>query len=127
MKSRPEYRPVFSSNSAFFRAIHIISTQRYRLPVRRYILDLFEIELDADIAHSLSECSRNLRAPVCFKPSDTAPERVVSMFGHLGRPRRTSESDDEDELDMMGDERPFIEEPPAISLRPMSRIVGFTS
>ncbi|KAJ7107266.1 Rapamycin-insensitive companion of mTOR, N-term-domain-containing protein, partial [Mycena crocata] len=36
MKSRPEFKSIFSSPAMFFRALHTVSTQRYRLPVRRY-------------------------------------------------------------------------------------------
>jgi len=127
MKSRPEYRSAFSSPSVFYRALHIISTQRYRLPVRRYILDLFDIELGAEVAEALSDCATSLQAPESFKPSK-ASNRAVSMFGHLGRPRRNSESDeDEDELDTNENQAAFVEERPAISLRPISRIIGFST
>jgi len=123
MKSRPEYRSVFSSPTTFYRALHIISTQRYRLPVRRYILDLFNIQLDAELVQALSDCAKSLRATPSPKTSDQTPNRVVSMFGRLGRPRRASESDeDEDELDMR---ESLVEKQPAISLRPVSVITGF--
>jgi rapamycin-insensitive companion of mTOR len=128
MKSRPEYRAAFSSPAVFYRALHIISTQRYRLPVRRYILDLFDIELGAEVVEALSSCATSLLAPESFRPSKPAPDRAVSMFGRLGRPRRNSESDeDEDELDTNEDRIVFVEERPAISLRPISRIIGFAT
>ncbi|KAH7915441.1 Rapamycin-insensitive companion of mTOR, middle domain-containing protein [Hygrophoropsis aurantiaca] len=124
MKSRPEYKSVFSSPSVFFRALHTISTQRYRLPVRRYIFDLFNIELDADVVKSISECAISLRAPPSFKQSQAHINRVVSMFG-LGRPGGADESDDEeDEMDGAVEEPP-AEKNPVITLRPVSRIIGF--
>ncbi|KAF7968454.1 hypothetical protein HWV62_30535 [Athelia sp. TMB] len=124
MKSRPEYRPVFSSVSTFYRALHIISTQRYRLPVRRYILDLFTIEMDSDVAKSLADYAKTLRAPPSFKPTSPS-DRVVSMFGRLARSRNDSESDSDAsdgtaELDGLA-----IKEKPVITLRPVSRIIGF--
>lgn len=124
MKSRPEYKPVFSSVSTFYRALHTISTQRYRLPVRRYILDLFDIELDSDVAKSLTEQAKTLKAPPSFKPKSPS-NRVVSMFGRLARSRNGSESDDDAsdgtaELDNL-----VIKEKPIITLRPVSRIIGF--
>lgn len=70
MKSKPEYRHIFSSPRMFYRALHTISTQKYRLPVRRYIIDLFNIELDADVVRQLSDCAISLRAP------QTAPEAI---------------------------------------------------
>ncbi|KAJ7459908.1 Rapamycin-insensitive companion of mTOR, N-term-domain-containing protein [Mycena latifolia] len=114
MKSRPEFKSIFSSPTMFFRALHTVSTQRYRLPVRRYIMDLFTIELDAEVVAALSESANALKAHPSFKPSKESNR--VSMFGPLGRPRRSSESDD--------DEAPTGEQP-VISLRPVNRTVGF--
>ncbi|KAH7923835.1 hypothetical protein BV22DRAFT_1035895 [Leucogyrophana mollusca] len=124
MKSRPEYKSVFSSPAVFFRALHTISTQRYRLPVRRYVFDLFNIELDSDVVKAISDCSVSLRAPPSFKQSEAHMNRVVSMFG-LGRPGGADESDDEeDEMDGPAEE-PAVEKNPVITLRPVSRIIGF--
>lgn len=123
MKSRPEYRAVFSSPAVFFRALHTISTQRYRLPVRRYILDLFNIELDGQVVHDISEAATNLRAPPCFKQSEAHISRVVSMLG-LKHPDGESSSD-EDELDGISEEQ--TGKIPIITLRPVSRIIGFNN
>ncbi|KAJ6559137.1 Rapamycin-insensitive companion of mTOR, N-term-domain-containing protein [Mycena vulgaris] len=124
MKSRPEFRSIFSSPAMFFRALHTVSTQRYRLPVRRYIMDLFTIELDAEVVAALSESAKALKAHPSYKPSKESNR--VSMFGPLGRPRRSSESDDDEgELDA-DDEPPKLPgEHPVISLRPVTRTVGF--
>ncbi|KAF8503219.1 Rapamycin-insensitive companion of mTOR, N-term-domain-containing protein [Hysterangium stoloniferum] len=54
LKSRPEARSTFTSIPLYFQALHTISTQRYRLPVRRYILELFDIRLDAGTITALS-------------------------------------------------------------------------
>ncbi|KAF8895478.1 Rapamycin-insensitive companion of mTOR, N-term-domain-containing protein [Infundibulicybe gibba] len=126
MKSRPEYRAVFTSPSMFFRALHIISTQRYRLPVRRYILDLFNLELCPEVVTTLLECSKSLTAHPSYKPSTTEANRL-SMFGRLGRTRRPSESDEDedDELDTSNAQHGFMNDLPIISLQPVSRIVGF--
>lgn len=123
MKSRPEYRTVFSSPAVFFRALHTISTQRYRLPVRRYILDLFNIELDGPVVHAISEAATNLRAPPSFKQSEAHISRVVSMLG-LKHPDGESSSDD-DELDGIPEEQ--AGKIPVITLRPVSRIIGFNN
>ena len=63
MKGKPEYRHIWSSPQMFYRALHTISTQKFRLPVRRYIFDLFSIELDADVVRQLAESAVALRAP----------------------------------------------------------------
>lgn len=128
MKSRPEYRSVFSAPSMLYRALHIISTQKYRLPVRRYILDLFTVGLNPDVVKALVDCASSLKAPPSFKVEEPV-SRVVSMFGRPPRTRHASDSDDEDE-DELGSEETrttFVQERPAISLRPVSRIVGFAA
>lgn len=125
MKSRPEFKAIFSSPAMFFRALHTVSTQRYRLPVRRYIMDLFTIDLDADVVAALTDAAKTLKAHPSYKPSKESNR--VSMFGPLGRPRRSSESDDDEgELDV-DDEAPTAPagEQPVISLRPVTRTVGF--
>ena len=74
MKSKPEYRHIFSSPRMFFRALHTISTQKYRLPVRRYILDLFTVELDADVVRQLTESAVALQIPLVPLPVEEAEE-----------------------------------------------------
>lgn len=120
MKSRPEYHAAFSSPAVFFRALHTISIQRYRLPVRRYILDLFNIELDGDVVREIAETAKALRAPPSFKQSEAHISRVVSMLGPK-HPDGESDSDEGDELDGFPEEPPN----PVIMLRPVSRIIGF--
>ncbi|KAJ7175920.1 Rapamycin-insensitive companion of mTOR, N-term-domain-containing protein [Mycena filopes] len=125
MKARPEFKSIFASPAMFFRALHTVSTQRYRLPVRRYIMDLFTIELDADVVAAITDAARTLKASPTFKPSKETNR--VSMFGPLGRPRRSSESDDEGEIDVDDEppKPPVGTEQPALSLRPVTRTVGF--
>jgi rapamycin-insensitive companion of mTOR len=105
----------------FFRALHTISTQRYRLPVRRYILDLFNIELDHEVVLSLHDYAKSLRAP-----SSHAPRRslIEPLLGRLGRKRSATESD--------GDESDLDDPAPSVGvkvkeqrLEPLSKVVGF--
>jgi len=91
----------------FFRALHTISTQRYRLPVRRYILDLFNVELDSDVVAALMDCAESLKAHPSFKPPKSDENRV-GLFGPLGRSRRTSESDEDEELGTNGAQTTFV-------------------
>ncbi|KAF9004644.1 Rapamycin-insensitive companion of mTOR, N-term-domain-containing protein [Cyathus striatus] len=127
MKSRPEYRSAFSSAEVFYRALHIISTHRYRLPVRRYIMDLFSLELNEELVGKLKEHATTLKAPPAYKPPRPDIARL-SMLGRLGRSRRGSESDDSDEdeaLDELSSQHKPMEDQPAISLQPVSKVVGF--
>ncbi|TFY68745.1 hypothetical protein EVJ58_g835 [Rhodofomes roseus] len=123
MKTRPEYRHIFSSPEMYFRALHTISSQKYRMPVRRYILDLFDVELDAAMVSRLAECATTLRVQPTHKLAKPSLTRVVSIVGRPNPEHRASDSEDEDSGE---DERAaVVEKPPVMSLRPMSRIVGF--
>lgn len=119
LKSRPEYQKVFSSVPAFYRALHTISTSRYRLPVRRFVFDLFDIDLDEDVLRQLEESAKTLVLPASKSAPSQPNGRVVSVL--FAAPRaHGSESDGEDES-------PPVPQhcPPVISLRPKSTIVGF--
>jgi large subunit ribosomal protein L17e len=107
----------------FYRALHLISTQRYRQPVRRYIVELFNQEMDQDLVNALNSAATRLQASPSYKPPKTDTFRM-SVFGG----KRTSESDDSDEDDDP-DTPPARakppEERPTISLQPLTRVVGF--
>ncbi|KLO15978.1 hypothetical protein SCHPADRAFT_823888 [Schizopora paradoxa] len=127
MKSKPEYRNAFSSCSLFYRVLDMLSTQRFRLPVRRYILDLFDIQLDADVVLELAVCAQKLQAPGNTQsPKITKLKpRVVSTFGRPGRGRNPSDSSDDDES-MDSEEEPIeivVERP--VSLLPVRKVKGF--
>lgn len=121
MKASHEHRAVFSSPEMYYRALHIISSQRYRLPVRRYVIDLFSVELDANVVAKLWECERRLKA----HPSLRMEGNRKSMFGRLGRTRRPEESDDSSEDGEMDSGVPPPKEVPAITLQPAQHIIGF--
>jgi len=109
----------------FFRALHIISTQRYRLPIRRYVVDLFNLELNQELVTKLKQCATVLKMHPSYTLSAFDTSRL-SMFGPLGRPRRTSISDEEDELDPPTAAAVSAEPPqPVISLQPLQKVVGF--
>jgi rapamycin-insensitive companion of mTOR len=110
---------VFSSVPMFYRALHMISTSRYRLPVRRYVFDLFDIDLDADVLRRLGESAKALALPASEAEPPQPKSRVVSVL--FAAPRaHAAESDEEDEVP------PVPHHVQVISLRPRSTIVGFT-
>ncbi|KAL1715385.1 Rapamycin-insensitive companion of mTOR, N-term-domain-containing protein [Schizophyllum commune] len=127
MKSRPEYHDIFSSPAMFYRALQTISGQHYRLPVRRYIIDLFNLELNAETVHQLHEASRTMVPHPSHKPSYSEVNRY-SMLGRLGRPA----SDDEDSISSVAslqrttDEKP-AEEPEPVAMPAVNKIVGFSA
>ncbi|KAG9227446.1 hypothetical protein PTI98_010973 [Pleurotus ostreatus] len=124
MKSRAEYKQLFSSPTMLYRALYTISTQRFRLPVRRYILDLFNVELNSETAAAMEKCSEALQTKSPSQPTTKEANRI-SIFGRLGR--HDSESDDEeDDLDIRGKVGTMAEGQPVINLRPVSKIIGFS-
>lgn len=125
LKSRPEYRLVFSSPAVFFRVLHIISTQRFRLPVRRYIIDLFNIEMNAELVSALMDNAQALRA----SPGQKMTKLNVSqsdMFTNLGASGNDSESEAEEEFGSSPHHAAQLQ-PTALTLKPVQRIVGFSS
>ena len=127
MKARPEFQEAFSSISLYYRILHILETQRYRLPVRRFILELFDIPLDANVLKELLECGKSLQPCNATSSPKTAKlkPRVVSMFGRPARGRRSPVSDGEDDLDVVDEEEGEEEVERPVSLRPVKRVVGF--
>ncbi|KAI0632054.1 hypothetical protein C8Q77DRAFT_1158732 [Trametes polyzona] len=134
MKSKPEYRHIFSSPSMFYRALHTISSQKYKLPVRRYIFDLFNIDLDVDVIRQLSECSISLRIPLTAQESAGAgssePSSPATAQAHPPppfRPMPVAVADsDEEKSDVEEEVTAKKRRAPVMSLRPKSRIIGFT-
>ena len=104
-----------------------MSTQRYRLPVRRYIVELFNQELNQDLVNALNEVAKRLKPSPTYKPPRTDVIRM-SVFGRLGKSRRQSESDESDEDDGLGtppaQTKPVVEQP-TITLQPQKKIIGF--
>lgn len=125
MKTKPKYKHIFSSTKMLYRALHAITFQRYRLPVRRYILDLFNIEFDDSVVKQLAKHAEELK----IKPSDVdaaaKTPRVVSIVGRPPRHRRISDSDEESATMSDDDDIPDDKKHPVIKTRPMSQIVGF--
>jgi len=126
LNSRSDTRPLFTSPDMFYRALHMISTQRYRLPVRRYIVDLFNQELGQELVNALNDAKSRLTASSSYEPPRTDTLRM-SVFGRLGK-RRASESDESDEdgdLDTPALQTSVIKGHPTITLQPLNRVVGF--
>jgi hypothetical protein len=54
LKSRQDLRWVFDSTSMYFRALHAITTGRYRLSTKKFIFDLFDFQLDSGLVKQLN-------------------------------------------------------------------------
>lgn len=79
LKARPETKAIFSSIPLFYRALQTISKQRYRLPVRRYIFDLFDVQFDAETINALNTYGKSMRVqPLNMRRDKT--ERPLTMI-----------------------------------------------
>ncbi len=112
----------------FYRALHLLSTQRYRLPVRRYIVDLFNLDLSPEVVAALERSAQSLKADPSNKPPDSTVTRM-SIFGRIGRARRPSESESSEDGDAVAGGNaangPPRDQGPVLKLKPVKKTVGF--
>jgi rapamycin-insensitive companion of mTOR len=135
MRSRSEYKHIFTSPIMFFRALHTISTQRYRLPVRRYVLDLFNVELDVGTVKVMDAASKSLRIKKPGPSSETSNKdknvhpTVNTNIVHIIPRVESDEEDEEDEFgdSIRGDRAKRKSNVVVEKLRPVSRIIGFAA
>jgi len=107
----------------------MMSTQRYRQPVRRYIIDLFHQDLNQETVVALGDAATKLKASPSYKPPRTDTIRM-SVFGRLGKSRRPSESDESDEDDDLNTPPAQVKpsgEQPTFTLQPLKKVVGFAA
>ncbi|KAI0087847.1 Rapamycin-insensitive companion of mTOR, N-term-domain-containing protein [Irpex rosettiformis] len=123
MKSRREYRRIFASTTMLYRALHVISSQRYRLPVRRYIIDLFNVELNDEVVKKLGEHAIRLKLHSSTSSVVRGRMRAMSILGRPARHHHVSESDEESVSDE--EEVPEVKKHPVVNLPPQIRIAGF--
>ena len=107
----------------FYRALHVISSQRYRLPVRRYIIDLFNVELNEEVVKKLGEHAVRLKLQSSASSVVRGRIRAMSILGRPARHHHVSESDEESASDE--EEVPEVKKHPTLTLRPQQRIIGF--
>lgn len=105
----------------------MLSTQRYRLPVRRYIVDLFDVDLDPESVAALERSADILKADPSYKPPSSTIARI-SIFGRIGKTRRPSESESSEDGDSPPAKAPNgvnKDQGPVLKLKPVTKIVGF--
>lgn len=59
---------MFTSIPLFYRALRIISTNHHRLPIRRFLFELFDIQLTPEVISSLRSTASALKAPPSSSP-----------------------------------------------------------
>lgn len=62
------HRQLFASVPLFYRALHVVSTNHHRLPIRRFLFELFDVRLTPDVVLALREAADTLRAPPSVTP-----------------------------------------------------------
>jgi len=123
-KLKAQHRKIFSSIPLLYRALHILSTRRYRLPVRRYVLDLFDVEFDAEVIANLHHLSHTMHTPEAInqtkKRSASTPASEAEGLGVVG-----VEIDMElESLEGSDEEFPTVPQP-KVALKPLMKIDGF--
>jgi rapamycin-insensitive companion of mTOR len=73
---RNKHPRYFSSITLFHRALHTISNNHYLAPVRRFILDLFDVSLEPDILVQLHHLDLSMYRP---KPTTIVVEPEVEQ------------------------------------------------
>jgi len=114
IKSRGTHADVFSSVALCCHVFNELARQRYRLPVRRYILDLLDLQLSLDTVQLLAAYTESAQGGDFDCPSSASLERRQDR----------STSDGEDDGDMQGSKQSTG----AIGLilaKPMQRVEGF--
>ena len=126
MKGRPEFRHIFSSPQVFYRVLHTISTQKYRLLVRRYIFDLFNVELDEETMRAFIGCEKTLRIDRVPDNATVSLQRTASkVISSFGRHSIDSDESGEEEVsEVKGIARKFNTTRRPVSLKPTKKVVG---
>jgi rapamycin-insensitive companion of mTOR len=106
--------------------MHIISTQRFRLPVRRYIIDLFSIEMNSELVSAFMEYAQTLKAGPVQKETKLQVSQS-DMFANLGSGHDSSTGSDEDESDPAAQNTAANWPKQALTLRPVHKVVGFNA
>lgn len=57
------HRELLTSIPLFYRALHVVSTNHHRLPIRRFLFELFDLRLTPEVVLALREAAIALRAP----------------------------------------------------------------
>ncbi|KAM0751148.1 hypothetical protein T439DRAFT_374032 [Meredithblackwellia eburnea MCA 4105] len=69
-KLKSRHRELFSSPTLYYRVLEMLSSYHYRLAVRRYVLDLFDISLDDQAARDISAAGEQLMAKLAQEEAD---------------------------------------------------------
>jgi len=131
---KARHRNLFSSIPLYHRALYTISTQHYRLPVRRYVLELFDVRLDPGVVNAIVAHHKLLEGSSQLLTEDPGPLPDVSAHGTRVRGSSISKAYDNDNLlgmDVGMDVLESFDQPehhskkPKIVMKPLASVVGF--
>ncbi|KAJ2919190.1 hypothetical protein MD484_g1222, partial [Candolleomyces efflorescens] len=126
LKAKPECKEALSSPEMFYRALHMISSHRYRLPVRRYIVDLFDLELNPELVAALDEASKKLPKAAASSKLPKSDRLRLSILP-MGRHSESDGSDAEDDGTDTPPARKVVPDgdQPVLSLQPQPYFTDF--
>jgi len=132
LKSKPDTRHVFSSFPLFHRSLHTVSNRRYRLPARKYILDLFDVKLDSSTLEELARLTRAAEEElkltgglVINVPSLASKRKARQSMAASARPRSRRKSTMEGDEDSQAWLATQEEKEVVIKVKSTVRVVGF--
>lgn len=98
VKTKSRQPDLFLSPAMQFRILHILDNTNFRLPVRRYILDLFEIKFDNAALEGIAQAGKDILEVDEFAPtrlersySQTSLNKGKRFMTHQGWPSGQSE------------------------------------
>jgi rapamycin-insensitive companion of mTOR len=115
-KAKSRHPSVFSSPELVYRAINLLNTQHYRLPVRRYVYELFDAPLDVGSARNIAEAGAGIKRRDRAKSKeadDDVGDGELMTLSALGIKKKIFSDDDDggDEImDGGSDESDFDDE-----------------
>jgi len=120
-KLKSRHRDLFTSPSLYYRALEMIASYHYRQPVRRYIIELFDVALDDAKAAEIAKAGEELKTRGVVgdgedKMTWTLPNTTEAI---LVDGLDSAWSDDEDESPEEGEMIPLE------VLKPMLTVRGF--
>lgn len=128
---------VFKNPALFFRALYVLDHTHFRLPVRRFILDLFALSFTAPQLNEVFEEGARLQAQAALHPADRSTTGSPNSLSAAAATARTSgnkfawpsgqSSLMRDEASSTDDEEDVDESklPPKQLLDPIVKIDGF--
>lgn len=117
------HRELFSSPSLYYRALDMLENYHYRLPVRRYIIELFDVKLDQEFARAIMLAGEEMRTTF-EEAAEIGNGRVLELTRDASTRDDVEGSftdDDEDEESIDGGEVSI----PLQVLEPLRLVKGF--